>query len=101
MIDYWTMPATGVDLVDPIHKAQYIVMSSTYPLPFKFGNQVIWQNHTLKFYTMHPCTLILPFHLKQVYKYEQLFYQESQINYLKVHLFQLLHLHISVNMAVV
>ena len=30
-----------------------------------------------------------------------MFHQQSQNNYIKVHLFQLLHLHISVNMAVV
>ena len=28
-------------------------MSSVFPLPFKVNNQAIWQNHTLKFYTMY------------------------------------------------
>ena len=47
------------------------------------------------------CSYIPPFHLKSVNKYKQLFYQQGQSSYIKVHLFQLLHLHISVNMAVV
>ena len=42
-----------------------------------------------------------PFYLKQVYKNDQLFHQQSQNSYAKVYLFQLLHLHVSVNMAVV
>ena len=28
-------------------------MSSAFPLPFKVDNQAIWQNHSLKFYTMY------------------------------------------------
>ena len=76
-------------------------MSSALPLPFKVDDQAIWQNHSPKFYTMYPCVVTIPpFHLKLVYKYKQLFQQQSQNNYIKVHLFQLLHLHISVNMVV-
>ena len=41
-----------------------------------------------------------PFHLKPVYKYKQLFHQQSQDKYVRMHLFQLLHLHISVNMVI-
>ena len=42
------MPTTRVILVDPIHKAQYTIMSSAFPLPLNADNQDIWQNHTLK-----------------------------------------------------
>ena len=48
------MPTTGVDLVDPILKAWYTVMSLVVPLPFKVDDQAIWKNRTLKFYTMYP-----------------------------------------------
>ena len=48
------MPTTGVDLVDPILKTKYTVMSLVFPLPFKVDNQAIRENRTLKFYTMYP-----------------------------------------------
>ena len=71
-------------------------MASAFLLPFNVDNQAIWRDH------VSSCRgYIPPFHLKPVYKYEQLFHQQSQNNYLKEHLFQLVHLHISVNMAVV
>ena len=73
-------------------------MSSAFPLPFKVDNQDIWQNDTLKFYTMYPCVAAI--HHPFVCKYKQLFHKQSQNNSIKVHLFQLLHLHIPVNMAV-
>ena len=78
-------------------------MSSVFPRPFKVNDQAIWQNHTLKVlhYVPSCCGYIPLFHFKPVYKYEQLFHQQSQINYIKVYLFQLLHLHISVNMTIV
>ena len=44
---------------------------------------------------------IPPFHLKEVYKYKQFFYQQSQNGYIKAHLLQFLHLQIFENMAVV
>ena len=77
-------------------------MSLTFPLPFKVDNQAIWQNESKILHHVPSCRgYIPPFHLKPVYKYKQLFHQQTQNNYIKVHLFQLLHLHISVNMAVV
>ena len=51
---YQTMSTTGVYLVEMIRKTQYAVMSSAFPLTSKFNNQVIWQSHALKFYTMYP-----------------------------------------------
>ena len=93
------MPTTGVILVHPIYKARYTIMSSGFPLVFKVDNQAIWQNHTPKFYTLCPC--VVSVHHPLVCKYEQLFHEQSQNNYIKPHLFKLLHLHISVNMAVV
>ena len=77
-------------------------MSPAFPLPFKVNNQAIWQNQSEILHLVPSCCgYIPPFHLKSVCKYEQLFHQRSQNNYIKVDLFQLLHLHISVYMAVV
>ena len=77
-------------------------MSSAFPLPFKVDNQVIWQNHPEILHHLFSCRgFIPPFHLKPVHKYEQLFHKENQNNYIKGHLFEILHLHISVNTAVV
>ena len=53
-------------------------MSSAFPLPFKVYNQDIWQNHTLKFYTMYPCVAAI--HHPFVCKYKQLFHKQSQNN---------------------
>ena len=82
-------------------------MSSAFPLPLKADNQAIRQNCSLKFYTMYPplCRGYIPTLSFKTGGYEhiykQLFHQQSQNNYIKAHLFQLLHLHIPVNMAVV
>ena len=91
------MPTTEVILVDPIHKAWYKIMSSPFPLPFKADNQAIWQNHSE---ILHHCPCMTVIHHPFVCKYEQLFHEQSQNNSIKVRLFQPLHLHISVNMAV-
>ena len=45
---------------------------------------------------MYPYVAII-----QVYKYEQLCNQQSQNNYVEVHLFQLFQRYVSVNMVVV
>ena len=78
-------------------------MSSAFPLPFKVDNQAILAKPNSEILHSLPlCGLYIPsFHLKQVYNYKQLFHQQNQNNYVVVHLFKLLHLHISVNMEVV
>ena len=82
-------------------------MSSAFLLPLKADNQAIRQNCSLKLYTMYPpsCRGYIPtLSIKTggyEHIYKQFFYQQSQNNYIKVHFFQLLHLHIPVNMVVV
>ena len=49
---------------------------------------------------LHHCSFMAAIHYPFVWKYEQLFHEQRQNNSIKVRLFQLLHLHISVNMAV-
>ena len=89
------MPTSKVILVDPFHKARYTIISSAFPLPFKVENQAIWQNHSE---ILHHCPSVAAIH-HPFCKYEQLFHEQSQNNSIKVSFFQLLHLHISVNMA--
>ena len=74
-------------------------MPSAFPLPFKVVNQAIWQNPILN-EILHHCPCVTVIHHPFVCKYEQLFHEQSQNNSTKMRLFQLLHLHISVNMAV-
>ena len=73
-------------------------MPSAFPLPFKVVNQAIWQNPILN-EILHHCPCVTVIHHPFVCKYEQLFHEQSQNDSTKVCLFQLQHLHISVNMA--
>ena len=58
-----------------------------------FGLPILRPSHS-------PSRLIIKPLGKTTHKYEQLFQEQSQNKYMKVHLFQLLHVNISVNMAV-
>ena len=71
-------------------------MSLTFPLPFKVDNQAIWQSHTLKFCNMYPSVATLSFANKS-----NCSMNKAKNNFIEVHLFHLLYLLISVNMAVV
>ena len=79
-------------------------MSSAFPLPLKVDNQTIWQKYSLKFYTTHPRVVTM------YYRFISNRYRNTSncstnkvkaITYIKVPFFQLLHLQISVNIAVV
>ena len=101
----------------PLAMDQHCASSSYYVLVdfllttgcWKFRGKIvqIWPTLCKKIFgtSLHKktrfCGTIPPFHLKQVFKYERLFHQQSHNSSLRVHLFQLLHLHISVNMAVI
>ena len=79
-------------------------MSSAFPLPLKVDNQIIWQKCSLKFYTIYPRFVAI------YYRFISNRYTNTSncstnkvkaIIYIKVPFFQLLHLQISVNIAVV
>ena len=79
-------------------------MSSAFPLPLKVDNQTIWQKYSLKFYTIYPRVVAI------YYRFISNRYTNTSncstnkvkaIIYIKVPFFQLLHLQIFVNIAVV
>ena len=75
-------------------------MFSTFILPFKVGKigKTVWQNHALKFYTMYPYVVAIyhPFIQNRSTNTSHCSINKSQNSCIKVHLFQLLHLHNSV-----
>ena len=76
-------------------------MSSAFPLPFKVASH-LEKTHSEILNRARLCgEYFPPFHLKQAYKYQQWFHQQSQNNFIKVHFLQLLNLHISVNMVII